>query len=226
MDSLVNSPFANQVSDSTINNPTPLAKILNHNHKQVMTVWPPVNDVPTGPHTWADRPSLANPERRGLNDPNHLSSCETLKEHPDKDTFTREQTVEKKTPSAAGSSKASVASSFEPGWCLRYASMEEHQNLLRSVDEEKYQARLNGSYLPPKIPEHCFADPDWLPYHCFTCDQTRDTWNGLKTHLRLRHSTIMVDKVQAWECFYPGCSKRFSSWEKGIKHTEADHYWE
>ncbi|PMD50106.1 uncharacterized protein K444DRAFT_637534 [Hyaloscypha bicolor E] len=196
MDSLVNSSFTNQVSDSAINNPTPLGKILSHSNKQVMAVWPLVNDVPTGPHTWANRPSLAKPERDGLtlNGPNHLSSCETLEEHPDKDTLTREQTVEKKTPSVAGSSKASVASSFEPDWCLRYASMEEHQNLLRSVDEEKYQARLNGSYLPPKIPEHCFADPDWLPYHCFTCDQTRNTCNGLKTHLRLRHSTIMVDK--------------------------------
>jgi hypothetical protein len=36
----------------------------------------------------------------------------------------------------------------------------------------------------------------------------------------------MVDKVQAWECFYPGCSKRFSSREKGIKHAEADNCWE
>lgn len=122
---------------------------------------------------------------------------------------------------AASSNKCT---SSDPLWCLRYATREEAQQFIRSIDDEKYEMRLKGSYEMPRTPEDCFADESWLPYQCFVCNQTRDMWKGIKTHLRLRHSIIIEEKVQAWDCFYPGCSKRFSSRPKGMKHALQEHW--
>ncbi len=113
-------------------------------------------------------------------------------------------------------------SSDEP--ILRYATPEEMQKLIRSIEEEQWEARAAASYDRPRNPDQCFAESNWHPYRCFICKQTRNNWKEMRNHVEVIHSVIMNDKVRAWECFYPGCNKSFGGRSKGVQHAMAEHW--
>ena len=91
----------------------------------------------------------------------HPSAGTTTEVLREKITATNEENEGKEIPVAAATSgkpDASAQTSTEPAFTLRYATLEETQKLVRSIDDEKYEARLKGSYNPPRFAKECFAD--------------------------------------------------------------------
>jgi hypothetical protein len=217
-------------SDILIKKPALLAKFAEWQNRAVLVSIPFINFLEDllGPSK-RSRPASMNAEDVGSspNDRNRISFCLPISESLEKNTAARDRVEGEKASSVAASSKESVTpnqSSDEPTWNLRYSTFKELQQFVRSIDDEKYRARHSSTYDTPRIPADCVAEPDWLPYYCFVCDQTPDSWKEIKNHLRNRHSIIMAEKVEAWECFYPECTKRFPSRAKALKHAEDDHW--
>jgi hypothetical protein len=107
---------------------------------------------------------------------------------------------------------------------LRYSTPQEMQDLIRHIEEEQWKARAAATYERPRNPGECFADPNWHPYLCFSCKQTRNTWKEFKNHIEVDHSIIMKDKIGAWECFHPTCHKLFGDRVKGVQHAMEEHW--
>jgi hypothetical protein len=107
---------------------------------------------------------------------------------------------------------------------LRYPTSEEMQKLIRSIEDQQWEARAAASYDRPRKPDECFADSNWHPYRCFLCKQTRNTWKEMRNHVEVIHSVIMKDKIRAWECFYPACNQSFCDRSNGVQHAMAEHW--
>jgi hypothetical protein len=107
---------------------------------------------------------------------------------------------------------------------LRYATPEEMQEVIRHIEEEQWMARAAATYERPRNPGECFAESNWHPYQCFICKKTRNIWKEFKNHVEVTHCVIMRDKIDAWECFYPTCSKLFGDRAKGVQHAMEEHW--